>query len=71
LKTAAEWALVELLQAAASVGDDKLEMEAQGYVVPETFTHGTSQQRMYWLEKGYATGDVRQGDTFGSMGLQL
>jgi predicted metalloprotease len=59
----------EAMRAAASVGDDKLEMQAQGYVVPETFTHGTSEQRMYWFKKGYDTGDVNQGNTFESLGL--
>lgn len=49
------------LTAANSIGDDKLQMEAQGYVVPESFTHGTSQQRMYWFKKGFETGDLNQG----------
>jgi hypothetical protein len=61
----------EALNAASSVGDDKLEMQAQGYVVPETFTHGTSQQREYWFKKGYDTGDINQGNTFQSLELQL
>jgi uncharacterized protein len=39
-------------------------------VVPESFTHGTSQQRMYWFKKGYQTGDMNQGDTFNSPDLQ-
>lgn len=52
------------MEAAAAVGDDKLQMEAQGYVVPESFTHGTSEQRAYWFKKGYDTGDPSQGDTF-------
>lgn len=53
------------LQAANAIGDDRLQQEAQGYVVPDAFTHGTSQQRMYWFKKGFDTGDMRQGDTFG------
>ena len=56
----------EALTAAQAIGDDKLQQEAQGYVVPESFTHGTSAQRMYWFKKGYDTGDINQGDTFGS-----
>ena len=52
------------LNAASAVGDDRLQKESQGYVVPDAFTHGTSQQRMYWFKKGYETGDINQGDTF-------
>jgi predicted metalloprotease len=54
----------EALNAANSIGDDRLQKELQGYVVPESFTHGTSAQRMYWFKKGYETGDINQGDTF-------
>lgn len=53
------------LNAASAIGDDKLQMQSQGYVVPDAFTHGTSEQRMYWFKKGWETGDVNQGDTFG------
>ena len=60
----------EALTAANAIGDDRLQREAQGYVVPESFTHGTSQQRMYWFKKGYETGDISQGDTFNSSDLQ-
>lgn len=49
------------LTAANAIGDDKLQKEAQGYVVPDAFTHGTSQQRMYWFKKGFETGDLNQG----------
>ncbi len=49
------------LTAANAIGDDKLQKESQGYVVPDAFTHGTSQQRMYWFKKGYQTGDLSQG----------
>lgn len=49
------------LTAANAIGDDKLQMEGQGYVVPESFTHGTSEQRMYWFKKGFETGDISQG----------
>jgi len=54
----------EALRAANAIGDDRLQKQSQGYVVPESFTHGTSEQRMRWFRKGYETGDVRQGDTF-------
>ena len=54
----------EALGAANAIGDDRLQMEAQGYVVPDAFTHGTSEQRMQWFNKGYKTGDLSQGDTF-------
>lgn len=54
----------EALNAANAIGDDRLQKEARGYVVPESFTHGTSEQRMYWFKKGYTSGDIRQGDTF-------
>jgi predicted metalloprotease len=51
----------EALNAANAIGDDRLQKESQGYVVPESFTHGTSQQRMYWFKKGFDTGDMNQG----------
>jgi uncharacterized protein len=54
----------EALNAANAIGDDRLQKESQGYVVPESFTHGTSAQRMYWFKKGYETGDINQGNTF-------
>lgn len=54
----------EALRAANAIGDDRLQREAQGVVVPESFTHGTSAQRMYWFKKGYETGDLAQGNTF-------
>ena len=60
----------EALNAANAIGDDRLQKESQGYVVPESFTHGTSQQRMYWFKKGFQTGDMNQGDTFNSPDLQ-
>jgi predicted metalloprotease len=59
----------EALNAANAIGDDRLQKESQGYVVPDAFTHGTSQQRMYWFKKGYETGDISQGNTFASMNL--
>jgi predicted metalloprotease len=54
----------EALSAAQAVGDDAIQKRMQGHIVPESFTHGTSEQRKYWFMKGYTTGDIRQGDTF-------
>jgi predicted metalloprotease len=54
----------EALGAASAVGDDRLQREGQGYVVPDSFTHGTSEQRARWFRRGLETGDVREGDTF-------
>ena len=54
----------EALHAAHAIGDDNIQKRSRGYVVPETFTHGTSKQRMRWFKKGLETGDIRQGDTF-------
>ena len=54
----------EALAAANAIGDDRLQMEARGYVVPESFTHGTSQQRMFWFKKGFASGKLSDGNTF-------
>ena len=54
----------EALAAANAIGDDRLQMQSRGYVVPESFTHGTSEQRMYWFKKGFQSGQVKDGDTF-------
>lgn len=54
----------EALSAANAVGDDAIQKRVQGEVVPDSFTHGTSEQRKYWFMKGYTSGDIRQGDTF-------
>jgi uncharacterized protein len=54
----------EALNAANAIGDDRLQKQSQGHVVPDAFTHGTSEQRMYWFKKGFETGDIEQGDTF-------
>jgi predicted metalloprotease len=59
----------EALGAASAVGDDRLQRETQGYVVPDSFTHGTSEQRIRWFRKGLETGDIRQGDTFSTRSL--
>lgn len=56
--------LEEALRAANAIGDDRLQKQARGYVVEDSFTHGTSEQRMRWFSKGVQTGDIRQGDTF-------
>ncbi len=56
----------EALAAAAAVGDDTLQKRAQGYVVEESFTHGTSEQRKSWFNKGYENGTIQGGDTFNS-----
>lgn len=54
----------EALSAANAVGDDAIQKRTQGTVRPDSFTHGTSEQRKKWFMKGYKTGDIRQGDTF-------
>ncbi|ULO07690.1 neutral zinc metallopeptidase [Paenibacillus sp. 19GGS1-52] len=54
----------EALTAASAVGDDSIQKKAQGYVVPESFTHGTSAQRKQWFNKGFQTGNIEGGDTF-------
>ena len=61
--------LDEAINAASAVGDDRIQKQSQGYVVPESFTHGTSEQRNRWFYKGFTTGDIRQGDTFGTDNL--
>lgn len=59
----------EALTAANAIGDDRLQQQSSGEIVPDAFTHGTSAQRMYWFKKGYETGDIKQGDTFNDPGL--
>jgi predicted metalloprotease len=54
----------EALNAASAVGDDRIQSEAWGYVVPDKFTHGTSEQRARWFNKGFESGTMREGDTF-------
>ncbi|GAB5464607.1 MAG: neutral zinc metallopeptidase [Candidatus Kapaibacteriales bacterium] len=61
--------LQEALRAAGAIGDDMIQKRSQGYVVPESFTHGTSEQRRRWLLKGYKSGLVRDGDTFSAVNL--
>ncbi len=55
----------EAMNAAQAVGDDRIQMQSRGYVVPDSFTHGTSEQRMTWFKRGFTTGNVNNGDTFG------
>ncbi len=59
----------EALNAASAIGDDRLQKQSTGQVMPDAFTHGTSAQRMYWFKKGYQTGDIKQGDTFNAKDL--
>jgi hypothetical protein len=59
----------QALDAASAVGDDAIQKKTQGQVVPDAFTHGTSQQRMYWFKRGFDSGDLSKGNTFKEMGL--
>ena len=59
----------EGLQAASAIGDDRLQKKSQGYVVPESFTHGSSEQRMRWLKRGLSTNDINACDTFSANSL--
>ena len=61
--------LEEALNAASSVGDDRIQKEAQGYIVPDSFTHGTSDQRQRWFYKGFISGTLEDGDTFNTDNL--
>lgn len=55
----------EAMRAAAAVGDDMIQRRTQGYVNPESFTHGSAKERMSWFTKGFQSGDMRQCNTFG------
>ena len=59
----------EALNAANAIGEDRLQRQSQGTIVPDAFTHGTSEQRMYWFNKGFETGDPSQGNTFADPSL--
>lgn len=59
----------EAINAASAIGDDRLQKQFQGRVTPDSFTHGTSEQRVRWFTKGYKTGDTSQGDTFNATDL--
>lgn len=61
--------LEEALRAASAIGDDRLQREAQGYAVPDSFTHGSSDQRMRWFRAGFEAGDIRRCDTFSTRSL--
>jgi uncharacterized protein len=56
--------LQDALRAAQTIGDDTIQKQSRGYVTPESFSHGTSQQRMKWFSIGFKTGDIKQCDTF-------
>jgi uncharacterized protein len=68
-KVLEEGDIEEALTAANAIGDDRLQMESKGYIVPESFTHGTSQQRVYWFKRGFQSGQMKDGDTFNSTAL--
>jgi predicted metalloprotease len=59
----------EGLKAAAAIGDDQLQRQAQGYTVPESWTHGSSEMRVRWLKRGMQSGDINSCDTFGARDL--
>jgi predicted metalloprotease len=59
----------EALTAASAIGDDAIQKQTSGRVVPDSFTHGTSEQRLRWFRKGFDTGDIREGDTFATPNL--
>jgi predicted metalloprotease len=61
--------LEEALRAANAIGDDTLQRQSSGRVMPDSFTHGTSAQRVRWFKKGFETGDIKQGDTFAARDL--
>lgn len=61
----------EAVDAAAKIGDDYLQKRAQGYAVPDSFNHGTSEQRAHWLQLGLRTGDISRGDTFSALGQRI
>lgn len=61
--------LEEALRAATAIGDDRLQMQARGYVVPDSFTHGSSAQRLKWFKKGFESGKLSEGDTFNARDL--
>ncbi len=55
---------IPTLNAASAVGDDRIQKNIRGYVVPDSFTHGSSEQRQRWFYKGFKSGRVKNGDTF-------
>lgn len=71
MKLLEEGDLEEALNAASAVGDDRIQNNAQGYIVPDSFTHGTSEQRRRWFSKGFASGSMTGGDTFSAEELHV
>jgi len=69
MKLLEEGDIEEAMNAASAVGDDRIQKNAQGYVVPDSFTHGTSEQRKRWFLRGFKTGDLSEGDTFKAQSL--
>lgn len=67
--TLEEGDIQEALNAATAIGDDRLQQKSQGYVVPDSFTHGSSAQRVRWFTRGFKSGDTAQCDTFGTASL--
>lgn len=63
--------LEEAMAAASAVGDDRIQKQAYGYVVPDSFTHGTSEQRSRWFRRGFTEGTIEDGDTFNVASLKL
>lgn len=61
--------IAQALNAASAIGDDRLQQQSQGRIVPESFTHGSSEQRMRWFKRGMDSGDIRQCDTFKAKSL--
>jgi predicted metalloprotease len=61
--------LEEALNAASAIGDDRLQRETTGRVTPDSFTHGTSEQRLRWFRMGFESGDMTRGDTFATDAL--
>src|SRR5690606_11355360 len=61
--------LEEAIRAAGAIGDDRPQRRSQAHVVPDSFTHGTSEQRIRWFRNGFETGDPAQGDTFAAGNL--
>jgi len=59
----------DALRAASAIGDDRIQRQTQGYVVPDSFTHGSSEQRVRWFKRGYGSGDLNQCDTFNTTDL--
>jgi predicted metalloprotease len=59
----------EALNAAGQIGDDRLQRQSQGYVTPDSFTHGTSAQRVRWFRQGFESGDIQSCNTFAARSL--